>query len=69
MHFFKKNPDASRRLYNDNEQSKDESHARNSNLAVIRIILGAMIPSAIQLAWRMLIQFEFVDTCTCTATN
>ena len=48
--FFKKNPDASRRLYNDNEQSKDESHARNSNLAVIRIILGAMIPSAIQLA-------------------
>ena len=50
MHFFKKNPDASRRLYNDNEQSKDESHARNSNLAVIRIILGAMIPSAIQLA-------------------
>ena len=48
--FFFKNPDTSRHLYNDNEQSKDESHARNSNLAVIRIILGAMIPSAIQLA-------------------
>ena len=44
---FLKNPDAWRHLYNDSEQSKDASHARISNLAVNRIILGAIIPSAI----------------------
>ena len=68
MHFLK-NPDPWRRLYNDSEQSKDASHARNSNLAVIRIILGPIISSAIQLVWRILIQFEFVHTCNGTATN
>ena len=46
---FLKNSDAWMRLCNDSEQSKDASHARNSSLAVIRIILGAIIPSAIQL--------------------
>ena len=54
MHFLK-NPDAWRRLYNDSEQSKDASHARNSNLAVNRLILGAIIPSAIQVVGSILI--------------
>ena len=48
MHFLKK-PDARKRQYINNEQKQRYSHARNSNLTVIRIILDAIIASAIQL--------------------
>ena len=48
MHFLK-NPDARKRQYNDSEQKQRYSHARNSNLTVIRIILDGSVASAIQL--------------------
>ena len=46
---FFKNLDARRRQYNDNEQKQRYSHARNSSLIVIRIILDSIIALAIQL--------------------
>ena len=50
MHFLK-NPDARKRQYNDSEQKQRYSHARNSNLTVIRIILDAIIASAISMKY------------------